>query len=112
MKILTIKIKNLASLKCQDEQVFVIRLNKGILGSSGLYAITGPTGAGKSTILDAVALALYGKTVRLPMRRKGQQETLSERDRSAKKDSLGNLSDTDPRNILTRTAASGYAEVE
>ena len=112
MKILTIKIRNLASLKCQDDQVFVIKLNKGILGSSGLYAITGPTGAGKSTILDAIALALYGKTVRLPMRKRGQAETLSDRDRSAKKDSLGNLSDTDPRNILTRTAASGYAEVE
>ena len=69
MKILTIKIRNLASLKCQDDQVFVIKLNKGILGSSGLYAITGPTGAGKSTILDAIALALYGKTVRLPMRK-------------------------------------------
>ena len=31
----------------------------------GLFAITGPTGAGKSSILDAIGLSLYGKTPRL-----------------------------------------------
>lgn len=35
------------------------------LAGNGIFAITGPTGAGKSTILDALCLALYGQTPRL-----------------------------------------------
>src|SRR3546814_15024640 len=60
MKILAIRIKDLASL----EGVTEIDFTQEPLCSAGIFAITGPTGAGKSTILDALCLALYAKTPR------------------------------------------------
>ncbi len=60
MKILKVSLCNIHSLKGKHEIDFA----NGLLGSVGLYAITGNTGAGKSTILDAITLALYGQTNR------------------------------------------------
>lgn len=61
MKILKLRFKNLNSLVGEWQ----IDFTAPEYSSEGIYAITGPTGAGKTTILDAICLALYGKTPRL-----------------------------------------------
>jgi len=61
MKISKLRIKNLNSLKGE----FCLDFNGDPLGNSGIFAITGPTGAGKTTILDAICVALFGQTPRL-----------------------------------------------
>ena len=101
MKILLIRGENLASLA----EPFEIVLEHGILASAGLYAITGQTGAGKSTILDAMCLALFNQTPRFS----GRGGALIGR---ADEEEGERLRDTDVRSILRRGAANGYAEVE
>ncbi|MDD3468693.1 MAG: AAA family ATPase [Thermoguttaceae bacterium] len=61
MKILAVRFFNLNSLRGRTE----IRFDRGSLAQYGLFAITGPTGSGKSTILDAISVAMYGCTPRL-----------------------------------------------
>lgn len=73
MKILNIRLKNLNSLRGEWE----IDLTHDIYTSEGIFAITGPTGAGKTTIFDAVCLALYGKTPRLSKVNSSENEIMS-----------------------------------
>ncbi len=61
MKILKIAFKNINSLRGDHEIDF--RAEPFI--SSSLFAITGPTGSGKSTILDVISLALFNQVPRL-----------------------------------------------
>ncbi|WP_456322104.1 AAA family ATPase [Hydrogenimonas sp.] len=73
MRILKVQFKNLNSLTGE----WVIDLTHPAFVSDGIFAITGPTGAGKTTILDAVCLALYGRTPRLGKITKSANEIMS-----------------------------------
>jgi len=99
MKILSIKGKNLASLAGE----FEIDFTREPLASAGLFAITGHTGSGKSTILDALCLALFDDTPRLHNAKEQGIEIADVRDKMLKQD--------DCRAILRRGTAEGYAQV-
>ena len=60
MKILKVSMQNINSLKGFNEIDF-----ENSFENSGIFAITGATGAGKTTILDAICASMYGKTPRL-----------------------------------------------
>lgn len=61
MRILKIRVQNINSLKGN----WSINFENSAYAAGGLFAICGPTGAGKSSLLDAVCIALYGSTPRL-----------------------------------------------
>lgn len=61
MKILELRFKNLNSLYGE----WLIDFTDPEYQANGIFALIGPTGSGKSTILDAICLALYASTPRL-----------------------------------------------
>jgi len=100
VKILAIRIKNLASL----EGVTEIDFTQEPLCSAGIFAITGPTGAGKSTILDALCLALYARTPRYVQAREMGIEIADVQG--------GTINQSDVRAILRDGTADGFAKVD
>ncbi len=100
MKILRVRGKNLASLYGE----FELPLDRAPISESGLFSISGPTGAGKSTIVDALCLALYGRTSRLGARSRNV------RIGSAGADEL--IDADDERTIMSFGTSEARAEVE
>jgi len=73
MKILHLRFANLNSLYGE----WSIDFSAPEYSANGIFALTGPTGAGKSTILDAICLALYGTTPRLGRITKSSNEIMA-----------------------------------
>ena len=105
MKILKLETLNLASL----EGFNVIDFEHGVLRDSQIFSIVGPTGSGKSTILDAICLPLYGRAPRYPMKRGERRriKIIGEESEGEK----NRLAPADPRNILTRGQKQGYSHL-
>ena len=85
MKVSQLKIKNLGPFHVTPVE---LDFENGTLADASLVAITGPTGSGKTTLFDAICVALYGKTPRL--------------------DGIG---DENSRHLLSRGQTQGSAEV-
>lgn len=100
MKILAIRGKNIASLEGEFEVDFASEP----LASANIFAISGPTGAGKSSLLDTMCLALFARTPRTE-----QAKELNVRLKDISDDVLVQ---SDPRFLLRRGTANGYAETD
>ena len=96
MKFQKLTIHNIASI--EDA---VIDFEAQPLADSEVFLITGKTGAGKSTILDAICLALYADTPRL-YNTKMQGVTMD-----AKKE----VKIDDPRQLMRRNTTEAFASL-
>ena len=99
MYIRKITINNITSLKGEH----IIDFTHEPLRSADLFAITGDTGAGKSTILDCICLALYNRAPRFALR---------ERSTTPAPAGSKQLQSYDTRNVLRRGENEGSCSVE
>ena len=84
MKLLKLRLKNLNSFRQEVELDF----DSPPMNETSLLAITGPTGSGKTTLFDALCVALYNKTPR-----------------------LSGIGNQNPGNLLSQGKTEGFAEV-
>lgn len=108
MKFLRLEIKNLASLDRDEGEV--IDFESGALKECTIFSIVGPTGSGKSTILDAICLALYGRAPRYPKVKGGKKQKI-EIYGDPEENEKNRIAPTDCRNILSRGKKEGYSKL-
>ena len=96
MKIQKLTIHNIASIEDAD-----IDFEASPLVDSEVFLITGNTGSGKSTILDAICLALYADTPRLDGAKMD----------GGTKDGDVNITINDPRQLLRKNTGEAFASL-
>ena len=101
MKLQKLTIRNIASIEQAE-----IDFENGPLGQDAIFLICGPTGAGKSTILDAICLALYNTTPRLVQ---SANERFYDSDFSGQSDDIGI---SDPRILMRRDSTLASVALE
>lgn len=108
MKLLRLELFNLASLDKAGGEI--IDFENGPLGESNIFSIVGPTGSGKSTILDAICLALFNRAPRYPKKKNDRNQSIEIYGKK-NEDENNRLAPSDPRNILTHGKKYGYSKL-
>lgn len=106
MRFIKLEINNLASLDNPEGEE--INFEQGVLGASDIFCISGPTGSGKSTILDAICLPLYNRT---PRYQREKREKVNDFEVFGNSEDARVLARNDCRNILSRGKKTGYSKL-
>lgn len=105
MKFLRLEINNIASIEHA-----VIDFAASPLGDSTIFLICGETGSGKSTILDAITLALYNRAPRIEGMGRRRNIGFDDDNDAGDSDGISRLSDT--RQLVRRGAAAASVTLD